>query len=78
MLGGVHSLVGGDTMMCHLTLHAKWAYQDGWADYRSALYLNDEEIQTLTAAAEQRGPLYYNAWREGWDDAAEADDTLMD
>ena len=53
-------------------------YKQGWADYRSALYLNDEEIQTLTATAEQRGPLYYDAWCQGWTDAAEADDTLMD
>jgi hypothetical protein len=65
-------------MMCHLTLLTKWAYQEGWAAYRSALSLTDEEVLCLTVNAEDRGPLYYDAWRQGWADAAEADDTLMD
>lgn len=65
-------------MMCHLTLHLKWAYYDGWEAYRSALYLSDEEVLCLTVNAEDRGPLYYDAWRQGWADAAEADETLMD
>lgn len=65
-------------MTPHCTLLTKWAYQQGWADYRSALYLSAGEVQCLTEGAENRGPLYYDAWCQGWADAAEADDTLMD
>jgi hypothetical protein len=80
MLGGVHSLVDGDAMKTHpfLLPCTSEVYDKGWADYRSALYLSGEEIQHLDAAAERHGPAYHDEWRKGWDDAAEADDTLMD
>lgn len=54
------------------------AYKLGWADYRSALYLNDEEVQHITNHAQNQGQEFYDAWCQGWADAAEADDTLMD
>ena len=49
------------------------AYNQGWADYRSALYLSDEEIQVLLEANFDN-----DEWRKGWFDASAADDTLMD
>jgi len=54
------------------------AYNQGWADYRSALYLSDDEVQCLIDNAENRGPLYYDAWCQGWAGAADQDKTLMD
>jgi hypothetical protein len=48
-------------------------YKQGWADYRSALYLSDEEIQMLLEANFDN-----DEWRKGWFDASAADDTLMD
>jgi hypothetical protein len=48
-------------------------YKQGWADYRSALYLSNEEIDVLFEANFDN-----EEWRQGWADAAEADDTLMD
>jgi len=65
-------------MTPHCTLLTKWAYHDGWAAYRSALYLSDDEVLCLIVNAEDRGSLYHDAWLQGWADAAEADDTLMD
>ena len=56
---------GGDTM--------SEAYNQGWADYRSALYLSDEEIQVLLEANFDN-----DEWRKGWFDASAADDILMD
>lgn len=54
------------------------AYNQGWADYRSSLYLSDGEVLCLIINAEDCGSPYYDAWCQGWADAAEADDTLMD
>lgn len=49
------------------------AYHQGWADYRSALYLSDEEIQAILETNFDD-----DDWRQGWFDAMAADDTLMD
>ena len=65
-------------MIPHCTLLTKLAYHDGWTAYRSALYLSDSEVQCLTEGAENRGAAYFNEWLKGWQDAAEADKTLMD
>jgi hypothetical protein len=54
------------------------AYKLGWADYRSALYLSDEEVLHITTTAQDEGQEFYDAWCQGWADATEADDTLMD
>lgn len=54
------------------------AYNQGWADYRSALYLTEGELLCLIVAAEDQGPAYHDEWLKGWQDAAEADKTLMD
>jgi hypothetical protein len=54
------------------------AYKEGWADYRRTLYLRIEEAQWLLDAAYSRGTEYYDEWMKGWNDAAEADTTLMD
>ena len=54
------------------------AYNQGWADYRSALYLSDGEVQCLIEGAECRGAAYFNEWLKGWQDAADQDKTLMD
>lgn len=54
------------------------AYQQGWADYRSALYLSGGEVQCLIEGAENRGTAYFNEWLKGWQDAADQDKTLMD
>lgn len=54
------------------------AYREGWDDYRRSLYLNPEEVQWLHQAATARGSHYHDEWTKGWQDAAEADTTLMD
>lgn len=54
------------------------AYNQGWADYRSALYLSAGEVRCLVEGAENHGPAYYDEWLKGWQDAADQDDTLMD
>jgi len=54
------------------------AYRLGWADYRSSLNHSDAEVQYIANHAQKEGQEFYDAWRQGWDDAAEADDTLMD
>lgn len=54
------------------------AYNQGWADYRSALYLSDGEVQCLIEGAENRGSAYFDEWFKGWQDAADQDKTLMD
>ena len=50
------------------------AYQQGWADYRSAIYLSDGEVQCLIEGAECRGAAYFNEWLKGWQDAADQDE----
>ena len=54
------------------------AYNQGWADYRSATYLSDDEVLCLIVAAEDQGPIYHDEWLKGWQDATDQDDTLMD
>jgi hypothetical protein len=48
-------------------------YKQGWADYRSALFMSDEEVEALLHANFNDAE-----WRKGWFDAMGADDTLLD